>query len=124
MTLSGFIVQLDKLVIRVFLFNRVLRFIGATGFIQVIRVTKTASLPSTRKNEAASQPQEAYVHKKLDDLKGANNAQPNNNENNVPASNNAHPKQENGLFPFNNNSTSLHLITGILVFSYHFMISF
>ena len=56
------------------------------------------------------------MHKKLDDLKGANNAQPNNNENNVQASNNAHPKQENGLFPFNNNSTSLHLITGILIF--------
>ena len=55
--------------------------------------------------------------KKLDDLKGANNTQQNNSENNVQASNNAHPKQENGLFPFNNNSTSLHLITGIFDFS-------
>jgi len=41
-----------------------------------------------KKNEAASQPQEAYTHKKLDDLKGnVNNTQQNNNENNVQSSN-------------------------------------
>ena len=87
---------------------------------RIVEDLKRFSFSWSRKNEAASQPQEAYVPKKLDDLKGANNTQQNNSENNVQASNNAHPKQENGLFPFNNNSTSLHLITGIFDFSLWF----
>lgn len=61
-------------------------------------------------------PQDAYVPKTIEDLKAAN---PEVNDNNQVPAVQTHTNKENGSFlSFNNNSTSLHLLSGIL--SFHF----